>query len=82
MSSEDNDKIDASANCNGSPTAKTISSDDIIRLHNAGFRKLVPYSSDSKIPNVYDHLITDEEIKAFPTAVGQFVLFTKIQTSG
>lgn len=71
MSSEDNDKIVASVNCNSSPTAKTISSNDIIRLYNAGFRKPVPYSSDSKIPNVYDHLITDEEIKAFPSAEGK-----------
>lgn len=31
----------------------------------------MPLLSDSKIPNVYDHLITDEEIKAFPSAEGK-----------
>ncbi|MGC2575427.1 MAG: hypothetical protein WA364_28300 [Candidatus Nitrosopolaris sp.] len=71
MSSEDNDKMDADVNCNRSPTAKTISSNDIIRLYDAGFRKLVPLLPDSKIPNVHDHLITEEEIKAFPSAEGR-----------
>jgi hypothetical protein len=66
LSSEENN-----ANCNGSLTAKTISSSDIIRLYDAGFRKLVPLLPDSKIPNVYDHLITEEEIKTFPSAEGK-----------
>jgi hypothetical protein len=71
LSSEDNDKIDASANCNGGFTAKTISLDILIQRYNAGFRKLVPLLPDSKIPNVHDHLITEEEIKAFPSAEGK-----------
>jgi hypothetical protein len=67
----DNDKRDASVNCNSSPTDKTISSDDLIHLYDVGFRKLVPLLPDSKIPNVYDHLITEEEIKMFPSAEGK-----------
>jgi hypothetical protein len=70
-SMEDNSKNNANVNYNSSHTAKTISSDDIIRLHNAGLRKLVPLLPDSKIPNVYDHLITEEEIKTFPSAEGR-----------
>ncbi len=66
MSSKDN-----IVNRNSSPNAKTNSSDNIIRLYGAGFRKLVPLLPDSKIPNVYDHLITEEEIKAFPSAEGK-----------
>jgi len=70
LSTEDNSKKDANANYNSSHTDKTIPLDDIIQLYNAGFRKLVPLLPDSKIPNV-QHLVTDEEIKAFPTAEGK-----------
>jgi hypothetical protein len=62
---------DGNVNYNSDATAKAISSDDIFRLYNAGFRKLVPLLPDSKRANVYDHLITDEEIKAFPSAEGK-----------
>jgi hypothetical protein len=70
-SMEDNTKKDANVNYNSSHTVKTISSNDIIQLHNAGFRKLVPLLADSKKANVYDHLITDEEFKAFPSGEGE-----------
>ena len=60
-------------NCNSSPVTKTISSDVLIQLYNARFRKLVPLLPDSKKANVYDHLITEEEIKAFPSAEGKSV---------
>jgi hypothetical protein len=66
LSSKDN-----SVNRNSSPNAKTIPSHDIIGLYHAGFRKQVPLSPDSKIPNVYDHLITEEEINAFPSTEGR-----------
>jgi hypothetical protein len=71
LSMEDNTKKDANINHNSNATAKMISSDDIIELYNSGFRKLVPLLPDSKIPNVYDHLITEEEIKTFPSAEGK-----------
>ena len=32
---------------------------------------MVPLLPDSKIPNVHDHLITEEEIKTFPSAEGK-----------
>ena len=51
--------------------SKTVSFESLVQLHNAGFRKLVPLLPDSKRANVYDHLITDEEIKAFPSAEGK-----------
>ena len=51
--------------------SKTIPFESLIRLYNAGFRKLVPLLADSKRANVYDHLITDEEIRAFPSAEGK-----------
>ena len=70
MSIENNSKKDANVNYNGSHTDKTIPLDDIIQLYNARFRKLVPLLPDSKIPNV-QHLITDEEIKAFTSAEGK-----------
>ena len=72
MSSEDNDNDnrDGSVNCNSSP-AKTLSPDVTIQLYRAGFRRLVPLLADSKRANVYDHLITDEEIRAFPSAEGK-----------
>jgi hypothetical protein len=41
---------------------KTIGTSVVIELYNARFKKLVPLSSDSKRANVYDHLITEEEI--------------------
>jgi hypothetical protein len=72
---EDDSKIDANVNYNSNATAKAVSSDDILRLYNARFRKLVPLSADSKKANVYDHLITDEEIKTFPSAEGKPVRF-------
>ena len=71
LSMEDNSKKVANVNYNSSHTARTISSDDIIQLYNAGFRKLVPLLPGSKIPNVHDHLITEEEIKALSSAEGK-----------
>ncbi|MGA9155008.1 MAG: hypothetical protein WBZ36_30865, partial [Candidatus Nitrosopolaris sp.] len=70
MSFEDNYKRNPTVNCDSNPGA-TLSPDVIIQLYNARFRKLVPYSLDSKIPNVHDHLITEEEIKAFSLAEGK-----------
>jgi len=49
---------------------KTISSDVLFQLYTAGFRKLIPLLPDSSTPNVYDHLITDEEFR-FPYAEGK-----------
>ena len=46
--------------------SETIPADHLIQLYNAGFRKLIPLLADSKRANVYDHLITEEEIRAFP----------------
>lgn len=47
---------------------KAIPSDVLIQLHKDGFRKLIPLMVDPKRANVYDHLITEEEIKTFPSA--------------
>jgi hypothetical protein len=58
-------------NVNGKSNIKTISPDVLIQLYNAGFRKLIPLAPGSKRANVYDHLITDEEINAFPSADGK-----------
>jgi hypothetical protein len=44
--------------------SKTISSDVLFRLYAAGFRKLIPLLADSINPNIYDHLITDEEFRS------------------
>jgi hypothetical protein len=52
-------------------TNQTIGTSVLIQLYNDGFRKLVPLLPDSKRANVYDHLITEEEIKAFPSAEGK-----------
>ena len=52
-------------------TENTIPISVLNQLRNAGFRKLVPLLADSKRANVYDHLTTDEEIKAFPLAEGK-----------
>jgi hypothetical protein len=71
LSLEDNSKEYSNVNYNTNATHKAVSSDDIIRLYNTGFRKLIPLSADSKKANVYDHLITDEEIKTFPSAEGK-----------
>jgi hypothetical protein len=71
LSMEANNKKDANVNYNTNATTKTVSSDDIIQLYNAGFRKVVPLLPDSKIPNVHDHLISEEEIKMFPSAEGK-----------
>jgi hypothetical protein len=43
---------------------KTISFDVLFQLYTAGFRKLIPLLPDSRIPNVYDNLITDEEFRS------------------
>ena len=51
--------------------SKAVPFESLSHLYNAGFRKLVPLLADSKRANVYDHLITDEEIKAFPSAEGK-----------
>ena len=51
--------------------SNTIETSVLIQLYNAGFRKLVPLLPDSKKANVYDHLITEEEIIAFPSAEGK-----------
>lgn len=52
-------------------SSNTIGTDILIQLYNAGFRKLVPLLPDSKRANVYDHLMTEEEFKAFPSAEGK-----------
>ena len=69
LMSEDNSQNDDSINDNSNN--KIIPSDTLLQLHNAGFRKLVPVMADSKRANVYDHLITEEEIKLFPLAEGK-----------
>lgn len=56
---------------NGTGNNKTITSDVIIQLYTAGFRKLVPLTADSKRANVYDNLIADEEFRQFPSAEGK-----------
>jgi hypothetical protein len=50
---------------------KTIPLELLIRLYEAGFRKLVSVHADSKRANVYVDLITDDEIKQFPSAEGK-----------
>ncbi|MFZ0512155.1 MAG: hypothetical protein WAM14_11160 [Candidatus Nitrosopolaris sp.] len=47
----------------------TIATSVLIELYNARFRK--PLLPDSKRANVYDHLITEEEIIAYPSAEGK-----------
>ena len=69
MTSKDNSQNSRSINDNSN--RKAIPADVLIQLHNAGFRKLVPLMGDSKRANVYDHLITEEEIKLFPFAEGK-----------
>jgi hypothetical protein len=71
LSSEDKFQKRSNINTNGSSDAKTISSDVLIQLYNAGFRKLVPLHTDSKRANVYGDLITEEEIKKFQSAEGK-----------
>lgn len=73
MKSHTNTPIDGTNPTDNTTTEKTntLPISVIIQLYNAGFRKLVPLLHDSKRANVYDHLITDEEIKAFPSAEGK-----------
>src|ERR1051325_9203269 len=51
--------------------SETIPADHLIQLYNAGFRKLVPLLADSKRANVYDNLITEEEMRSFSSAEGK-----------
>lgn len=80
MKSDTNTPIDGTNPTDNTTIEKTntIPIDIIIQLYNAGLRKLVPLLHDSKRANVYDHLITDEEIKAFPSAEGKpvCIIFT------
>jgi hypothetical protein len=55
--------------------SRTITTDIIIQLYTAGFRKLVPLLHDSKRANVYDNLIIEEEFRRFPSAEGKPVRF-------
>src|SRR5215469_18260123 len=73
LKSHTNTPIDGTNPTDNTTTEKTntLPISVIIQLYNAGFRKLVPLLHDSKRANVYDHLITDEEIKAFPSAEGK-----------
>lgn len=71
MSLEYNREKDATINGNSSPCTEIISFDLLYRLCRAGFTKLIPLLANSKIPNVYDRLVTEEEIKAFPSAEGR-----------
>lgn len=52
-------------------SGRIIAIDQLVELYSAGFRKLIPLLADSKRANVYDHLILEEEIRAFPLAEGK-----------
>ena len=52
-------------------STKTIPTDHLLQLYNAGFRKQVPLRPDSKRANVYDNLITEEEFRSFSSADGK-----------
>jgi hypothetical protein len=69
LTSEDNSQNSGSIIDNSN--SKIIPADVLIQLYNAGFRKLIPLMTDSKRANVYDHLITEEEIRVFPFAEGK-----------
>jgi hypothetical protein len=73
LKSDTNTPIEGTNRTDNTTTEKTntIPISVIIQLYNAGFRKLVPLLHDSKRANVYDHLITDQEIKTFPSAEGK-----------
>ena len=40
-------------------------------LFRAGFRKLIPLFEDSGRANVYDNLVSEKELKQFPSAEGK-----------
>jgi hypothetical protein len=69
LSLKDNNQSVGGIDANGS--SNTISSDVLIQLHNAGFRKMIPLLPDSKRANVYDHLVSEEDIRHFPSAEGK-----------
>jgi len=69
LSLKDNNQSVGGIDANGS--SNTISSDVLIQLYNAGFRKMIPLLPDSKRANVYDHLVTEEDIRHFPSAEGK-----------
>src|SRR5215469_11789634 len=73
LKSHTNTPIDGTNPTDNTTTEKTntLPISVIIQLYNAGFRKLVPLLHDSRRANVYDHLITDEEFKAFASAEGK-----------
>jgi hypothetical protein len=54
-----------------SKISKTISLQTLIQLYRSGFRKLIPLFADSRRANVYDNLISEQEIKQFPSAEGK-----------
>jgi hypothetical protein len=54
-----------------SKDSKKVSVQNLIELFRAGFRKLVPLFADSRRANVYDNLISEQEIKQFPSAEGK-----------
>jgi hypothetical protein len=64
-----NNVIDRANNI--SENNKTIAHQTLIQLRRAGFRKLIPLFADSKRANVYDNLVTVEEIKQYPSAEGK-----------
>ena len=56
---------------NISENSKTIPMETLLQLYKVGFRKLIPLFADSKRANVYNNLVTEQEIKQFPSAEGK-----------
>ena len=56
---------------NISKNSKTIRVQTLIQLYKAGFRKLIPLSEDSRRANVYNNLISEQEIRQFSSAEGK-----------
>ena len=56
---------------NISENSKTISLVTLLQLYKVGFRKLIPLFADSRGANVYDNLVTEQEIRQYPSAEGK-----------